>query len=125
MGTNCDCTVNRDALDNLEDGYIEYCPMHEATHNLLNACQALCDAYAAGQERGGSIRWEDVDDAYWLAKEAIKKAGNVSVVEAADTESVLLKACKLAEAVLDGFDTEVSIGRAQEILNAAIEKAGG
>ncbi|MFA5571628.1 MAG: hypothetical protein WDA42_00855 [Candidatus Bathyarchaeia archaeon] len=38
---------------------------------MAQACNALVDAYERGGENGGSVAWEDVDDAYVLAEQAL------------------------------------------------------
>lgn len=37
------------------------------------ACQLLVDAYDKGKKSGGSIDWEDIDDAYIVALDALGK----------------------------------------------------
>lgn len=38
----------------------------------MAACHVLVRAYERGAERGGSTKWEDVDDAHELAKKAVE-----------------------------------------------------
>lgn len=45
-----------------------------ASPDLLYACQALKEAYDLGEESGG-VDWSDLDQAYKLAVDALKKAG--------------------------------------------------
>ena len=43
----------------------------EVEHPAFKACLLLVDAYRNGEDSGGSVNWEEVDDAHTLAKEAI------------------------------------------------------
>ena len=45
-----------------------------AAPDLLAACRALCAAYDNGEAIGGEMAWEQVDDSWALAKDAIAKA---------------------------------------------------
>ena len=47
----------------------------EASAALVQACSALCLAYELGEQNGGSMKWEHVDEAWELAKAALKLAG--------------------------------------------------
>lgn len=49
-----------------------------AAPDLLTACNRLLAAYEAGARNGGSIDWEDVDQAHELAVQAVRKAGGAS-----------------------------------------------
>lgn len=47
-------------------------PRHRAQALAFAACRALVDAYDADGERGGSMGWEDIDQAHRLACQAIR-----------------------------------------------------
>jgi hypothetical protein len=42
---------------------------------LARACFMLAQAYQEGEDNGGSMRWEDVDAAWLMAKKALTEAG--------------------------------------------------
>lgn len=46
----------------------------EVEHPAFKACNILVDAYSNGEEAGGSINWQQVDDAYAVAVEALVDA---------------------------------------------------
>lgn len=52
----------------------ELAKLFAASPDLLYACQALKEAYDLGEENGG-VDWSDLDQAYKLAVDALKKAG--------------------------------------------------
>jgi len=43
----------------------------EVEHPAFKACNILVDAYSDGEEAGGSINWQQVDDAHEMAKQAL------------------------------------------------------
>lgn len=50
------------------------CGGDQTKRRALRACEALVVAYEEGERAGGSVKWEDVDDAYQLARGAVGPA---------------------------------------------------
>ena len=45
--------------------------LQELTRDLLVPCVQLINAYAAGEENGGSVDWSDIDQAHESAMSAV------------------------------------------------------
>jgi hypothetical protein len=45
-----------------------------AAPDLAAACLRLVQAYQRGEQNGGSVAWEDIDDAFFAATAALDKA---------------------------------------------------
>jgi len=61
----------------------------DVSWDLLQACRALAQAYQNGADNDGSMRWEDVDDAWQLAVKAIKRAEAAATTDTPELESEL------------------------------------
>jgi hypothetical protein len=62
------------AISDLMDGADEFDPNDHTTAEMeaaFRACKLLVDAYKRGEECDGSIEWDEVDDAYNAAREAL------------------------------------------------------